>query len=174
MIKIEGTEQLERVAARLTEAGNTVLRRQMLKNIRVAVEPVKPAIVHEAMTTLPRTGGANKWVASAPVSVGASVSLRAANVAVRMRQPNSAVAEKKSRAKTAGKTYRGSAQHNLRAINAGALRHPLFGNREHWYDTNVRPGFFTRPCEAAAPEVLAACQLTVEETIAAAGFTDFF
>lgn len=174
MIKIEGTEQLEKVAAQLTEAGNKVLRRQMLKNLRIAVEPVKPAITHEVMTTLPKEGGANQWVASAPLSVGATASVKGATVAVRMRQPHAEIAAKKQRAKAAGKTYRGTAQHNLRAINAGVLRHPLFGNRDHWFTTRVKPGFFSRPCEAAAPVIRAACQITVMETAAAAGFTDPF
>lgn len=171
MIKIEGTEQLERVSAQLLAAGNVELRKQMLKNIRVSVAPVKPLIRAEALNTLPHAGGANEWVASAKVSVGATVSPKIATVAVRASQSNAAVRAKKARAKAAGKTYRGSATHNLKAIDQGILRHPTFGH-EPWKDTAVKPGFFSRPCKLMAPSVLLACNLTVSETAIAAGFTD--
>jgi hypothetical protein len=171
-IKIEGTEQLERVSAQLLAAGNVELRKQMLKNIRVSVAPVKPLIRQEALRTLPRSGGANEWVASSTISVGATVSPKTATVAVRASQTRSAVKAKKARAKAAGKTYRGASTHNLKAIDAGNLRHPTFGRRNlnAWFDEAVKPGFFTRPCKLMAPSVLIACNLTVTETAAAAGF----
>lgn len=169
MIKIEGTEQLERVSARLLEAGNVALQKQMLRNLRVSVQPVKPLIRAEALRTLPHAGGANVWVASSKVTVGATVAAKGANVVVRAAQPNGAVKAKKARAKAAGKTYRGSATHNLTAIDQGVLRHPTYGHNP-WKDTAVKPGFFTRPCKLMAPSVLVACNLTVTETAAAAGF----
>lgn len=170
VVKIEGTKQLEEVSAKLLAAGNVTLRRQMLKNIRVSVSPVKPLIVGEALGSLPHTGGANVWVASAPISIGAAVNVKTATVAVRMRQPNAAVAAKRARAKAAGKRYASSATHNLAAIDAGTLRHPRFGDRGEWFDTKVKPGFFSRPCRLMAPSVLLACNLTVSETAIAAGF----
>jgi hypothetical protein len=35
-----------------------------------------------------------------------------------------------------------------RLDSQGRLRHPLFGNRNFWYTTQVRPGFVTRPADA--------------------------
>ena len=87
-----------------------------------------------------------------------------------MRQPSAAVAAKKARAKAAGKKYKGNASHNLAAINSGTLRHPLFGNRDYWYDTPVKPGFFTRPCQLTAPGIRAGCEIAVARTALAAGF----
>lgn len=172
MIKIEGTQQLEDLSAKLLAAGNVELRKQMLKNIRVSVAPVKPLIIAEARGTLPHSGGANEWVASSKISIGATVSPRTATVAVRASNTSSAIKAKKARAKAAGKKYGGNAMHNLKAIDGGVLRHPVFGNREVWADTKVKPGFFTRPCKLMAPTVWAACNLTVTETAIAAGFTD--
>jgi hypothetical protein len=41
----------------------------------------------------------------------------------------------------------------LRRLDAGALTHPLYGNRRHWFTQAVTPGFFTGPAERAAPAV---------------------
>jgi hypothetical protein len=30
---------------------------------------------------------------------------------------------------------------DVNSLNRGRLRHPLFGNRNHWYDIRIRPGF---------------------------------
>jgi hypothetical protein len=40
-------------------------------------------------------------------------------------------------------------------LNEGFLTHPLFGDQEHWFTqtSHVRPGFFTDPCDRAAPDV---------------------
>jgi hypothetical protein len=174
VIKIEGTEQLERVAEQLAAAGNVELRKRMMVNLRGAVAPVKPLIVAEARGTLPHTGGANEWVASAKIAVGATVSPKTAIVAVRMRQPNAAKSRASKNARAAGKRFKGSTTHDLVAINAGTLRHPTYGNRGPgmWFDTEVKPGFFTRPCTLMAPAIRAACNITIAETAAAAGFTE--
>jgi len=34
------------------------------------------------------------------------------------------------------------ARRDLNSINSGRLRHPLFGNRNYWYNQNVEPGFW--------------------------------
>ena len=33
-------------------------------------------------------------------------------------------------------------QMDVASLNRGRLRHPLFGNRKHWYDQAVKPGFW--------------------------------
>ena len=46
----------------------------------------------------------------------------------------------------------------LRNLDAGRISHPLFGSREHWYTQaappSITPGWFSGPCEDAAPRVL--------------------
>jgi hypothetical protein len=60
----------------------------------------------------------------------------------------------------------------IRHINAGNLRHPVFADRTaprrswRWRDQEVTPGFFTDPCEAAAPRIrdaIIAAVVRVEE-----------
>jgi hypothetical protein len=38
-------------------------------------------------------------------------------------------------------------------LEAGMLRHSLFGNRRHWYAQPVYPGFFSEPIKESAPEI---------------------
>jgi hypothetical protein len=54
------------------------------------------------------------------------------------------------RAPTSGRGGR-----KIRQRDAGTLTHPLFGNRKRWFTqtAGMRPGFFTRPAEDAAPQV---------------------
>jgi hypothetical protein len=44
-------------------------------------------------------------------------------------------------------------QSDLAAIDKGRVRHPVFGNRKVWVVQQVRPGFFSRPTDAAAERV---------------------
>lgn len=36
-------------------------------------------------------------------------------------------------------------ERDVRSVDAGELRHPLYGNRDHWFVTRVRSGFVDRP-----------------------------
>lgn len=66
-------------------------------------------------------------------------------------------------APTAGRGGRKIAQ-----LNDGLLSHPLFGDRKFWFRQgapSVEPGFFTDPCEAAAPRVRDAIIAAVERVL---------
>lgn len=157
------------VAARL-KAADEALIPLARRNIRAATAPVGEAIRREALATLPKSGGANEWVAASKITTTTSLVPRTAGVTLRVHAQNEAVAAKRSRARSAGKKYGGSASHNLQAINRGGLRHPLYGNRDHWYTTRVKPGFFDRPVRAAVPAVAEACLAALREAVAVAGF----
>lgn len=43
---------------------------------------------------------------------------------------------------------------DVRAVNAGRVRHPLFGNRNHWYDTRARPGVVVKTFRKMRPEIV--------------------
>jgi hypothetical protein len=45
------------------------------------------------------------------------------------------------------------ARRRLLDLNRGVLKHPLFGNRRHWYAQAVRPLFFDEPIEQNAPRI---------------------
>lgn len=45
------------------------------------------------------------------------------------------------------------AQMDLASLNRGRLRHPLYGNREHWYDQHVKPEFWDRAMRKGEDDV---------------------
>lgn len=146
------------------------------RNIRVALAPVGDAIKKEALDTLPKAGGANEWVASSLTKISILLGPNTAGVKLTVTQPNPAKSQAARNARAAGnrkaaKSFARNAGADLKAINAGRLRHPLPGNnRDKWFTTEVRPGFFDRPVEAARPAVVAACSSAMLEAAHIAGF----
>ena len=43
---------------------------------------------------------------------------------------------------------------DLRALDQGRLRHPLFGNRQFWYQQRVTKGWWTKHLEKAATKAV--------------------
>lgn len=122
----------------------------MYARIRAATLPARQAVQAEERSVLPRRGGFNEWIASARPSHSTLIGPRSAGVVIRQRRKG----------------------HDFYSLNRGRLRHPLYGNREHWYDQTIPAGWFERPLTAMAPEVRAACQIAMHDTAIAAGFHD--
>jgi hypothetical protein len=51
---------------------------------------------------------------------------------------------------------------DLPRIDKGRVRHPTFGNREHWETQSVPPGFFTRTVLARAAGFRSAAERAVQ------------
>lgn len=143
-----GAAELREVAVRLRATGQVGLRTVMARNIRIATAPAADRVRESARTTLPHTGGLNEWVAEAVIKTSVTTGARTAGVALRMRKTG----------------------HDLKAINAGIVRHPVYGNTKVWAVTHVTPGFFDKPLEAMKPEVTAACVAAMREAALMAGF----
>jgi hypothetical protein len=94
------------------------------------VKPGIPAIRESAASTLPKRGGLADRVASQPFSV--RTSLAAGKVSVV-----------------------GKGMKELKDIDAGRVRHPVYGDRSRWAQQAVTPGFFTKPLERRAPSIRA-------------------
>ena len=148
MAAVEGAAELREVAVRLRETGQLGLKLAMTRNIRAATLPAADKVRASALSTLPRTGGLNEWVAESVLRTSVTTGARTAGVALRMRKTG----------------------HDLKAIDAGIARHPVYGNTRNWAVTHVPPGFFTKPLEAMQPAVTAACILAMREAAAMAGF----
>lgn len=131
-IVVTGAEQLERLARQLRETGNGELRKELLRGIRQSTKGTLQAVRESAGSQLPRGGGLADRVAGSKFS---------------------------SRTRTAGRSVGvrlTAAPNQLRGIKRldfGDLRHPLFGNRQHWFSQSVRPRFLSRPIEERAPQV---------------------
>ena len=124
---IKGAEDLEKLARALKQVGDGALRRELLRTIRSATKPIVQAVKDSARETLPSSGGFAALIAKSRVS--SLTRLSGKQVGVRIKATN---------------------QRNIRALNSGRLRHPLFGNKDHWYTQTVPAGWFTKPIEAMA------------------------
>ena len=56
---------------------------------------------------------------------------------------------------------------DLRALNAGRLRHPLYGNRSHWYPQRIAPGFVDKAIERGTRDVREEMLRALDRVIAA-------
>lgn len=144
---MEVQSNLTEVAARLRE-GHVGLMAAMRTELRASVKSAKNLVRQSALDTLPKTGGANQWVADAVIGTRVILSPVTTQVAVTMSKKG----------------------HDLWSINAGKLRHPVYGNPSSWALTLVTPGFFTKPLAALRPAVTTACMAACLRTAEMAGF----
>lgn len=116
--------EMRYVAGQLRKAAMKDLERERRKAQRDAVKPLEREIKAEAAKTLP--------------GQYAPLMARAVRVTVQFGRAGSTVL-------TARVYARGKRElRDVRAVNNGVIRHPLFGNRARWYAQAVRPGFVSR------------------------------
>jgi hypothetical protein len=83
---------------------------------------------------------------------------RSVKVATRVTSTASGV---KATVKTSARGQREN--RDVRAIDAGRLRHPLFGRRKHWYTTTVKPRFVSDPMDLMVRRVSDGAQQAANE-----------
>lgn len=129
-LHITTSAKIRLVAAELRRLGDDrTIVNEMTKRIRRQAGPIRKAIKKSAVDTLPKTGGLGAATARSTVRVSVRRGERSAGVSI--------VVTKKS--------PKGKA--DLNRLDLGSLRHPLWGNRKHWYPQTVTPGFATKPVE---------------------------
>jgi len=129
--------ELRYLAAKFEKAAKTDLTRVLKRAQRNAVKPLQKEIKAEALASLPKRGGYNATMSKA-VKTSASGGTPGRPLIVRVY--------------ARGKVE----ERDVAAINAGRLRHPVFGHRSTWKVTRVRPGFVDRPVDKLADKVLEA------------------
>ena len=129
-IVIKGAEDLERLGKALKQVGDRELRLELLRAIRTATKPTHQQIRASARELLPHRGGLADLIARCSLSTRTRLSGRSVGVRVQARS-----------------------QHDIRALDKGRLRHPLYGDREHWFQQYVREGWFSRPLFATGKAV---------------------
>jgi hypothetical protein len=130
----DAARRLETLAARLREAGDTGLLRELTGAFRRSTDPVPQEIRAGLVPKLPNPYAA---VLDEDLTIRASVRTT--------RNPGVSLVG----------TTRSGQRRRIRRLDRGILAHPLWGNRRHWYDQPVEPGWFTGPAQAAAPRVRA-------------------
>lgn len=123
-------EDLFRLAADLRRAGARTLQRELYAAVQRGGRRVVQA-AREGAQTLPQSGGLAARVAGATYRT----QLRGG------RNPGVRVTARERTGKPV----------DLASIDrTGNVRHPLYGNRRHWYSTAVPAGWFTGPAQQAA------------------------
>ena len=129
-LRITGADQLKKLGADFKKAGAGDLRKEMLAEFRAEARPLIVDVRRSAGDVLPRRGGLAARVARSTI--------RAAN-----RLSGSAV----------GMRITANNSISLRQVDAGTVRHPLFGNRNFWYTQPVTPGWFDKPFQKNVDEL---------------------
>lgn len=151
-IEIRGTEGLALVGKAVRRLGaDRVIVKNMVKEIRRAVPPVRAAVRANAVAILPHRGGLGAWVAKTRVT--ASIRRSASNAGISF---------------VGGKNSRGN-RSDLKRLDAGQTRHQTFGHRP-WVAQSVPPGFFTKAvtvegAEAFREAVVVAVDNAVREVL---------
>lgn len=130
-VSFRGAEDFLRVSKALKAAGDKELRKELNKSLREAAKPIIKATRAAALEQLPKRGGLAAQVAREPQRV-----------------------QVRTGAKTAGvRIVVGRRRGGARMADQGLVRHPLFGDREHWYTTKVPEGWFTDTGQEQLPQV---------------------
>lgn len=127
-VKVRGAEQLEQVG-RVLRHGSKDLRRDLYRGINAATKPIRTRMLAGLPAYLPSSGG----------------------LAAAVRTDTKITTKRRASGRSAGVRIQARSNRDIRALNRGRLRHPLFGNRRFWYTQRVRPGWFDGPAEAGAP-----------------------
>jgi hypothetical protein len=125
-IHVDGARKIAAIAAALRALGDdrTIIN-QMTKQFRKMAPPVRKEIRASAVSTLPKRGGLGAWVAKSGIRV--AVTRGTNNAGIRI---------------VVGRNSKGG-RTDLSDLDRGSLRHPLWGNKAHWYPEAVKPGFAT-------------------------------
>lgn len=130
MTVVRGAEQFRELGRRLKEEGDRGkgLRRELFAAINDATVLLKEELVASALDTLPHRGGIGAVIAASRFTTSKRLAGNKAGVSIKATNP-----------------------HSIGTIDRGRLRHPLFGNREHWYTQAVKPGWWSNPTRKRGP-----------------------
>jgi len=168
-IKVVGTEQFQKLARDLKQAGNGSLARDMGKEMKRAAEPMVDDMQNtvRGLTTL---GGGGRGGASARAARTAHFLRRRKLTAKAIAAARTSSGLRASAARTVGTTVSTSARSagvRVRSrsslmppdqrklpmhMNRGTWRHPVFGG-DTWVTQTVTPGWFDKPARRHAPRV---------------------
>jgi len=141
---IRGRVELREVITKLEVTAPAQLEKDILLGVREAVKQVKPDLMASALAKLPKRHGYSALVA------------RAMKVSSRVTGGKKVVAV--LRVTATGKRE----NRDLSSLNRGILRHPLFGNRKHWFVQRVPRGLVDDPIDRARDRVVASSRKAAE------------
>lgn len=134
-VQILGGAELRALARQISAAGDKGLGAEMGRALKRASTPVQRSI-REEYGDLPHRGG---YAPLFSKSLRFRTSLRAGGRSASFRLTTFADGARERR--------------DIRSLEGGALRHPVYGRRRNWKTTRVRGGYHQRGTDHAADEV---------------------
>lgn len=141
-VRIEGAERLAIVAGAI-QRQVPELRKDLLRGLRAAAKPTVKDIKETARVTLPKRGGLNDWVAKSSIGLRTRTSGENSGIRIEGRKTG----------------------HDVKSLDAGRLRHPLFGNRKRWFQQDIRPGFFSQTITRHDEEIRTEIYRTLDQWV---------
>jgi len=136
-LEIQGQKELAALAAGLHKAAAT-FQNDMLTSVADAVKPLQSSVPRSALSTLPKRGGLAKRVAASRYSIQ-----RRGNI-IRFATTNA---------------------YNIKQMDAGTVRHPVYGNRAKWVSQSVPPSWWTKPITQETPRIVRDMQREMQRIV---------
>ena len=133
-LQIEGADKFAKLAKAARQVGDKELRKELYAGINRSVKPLTAAVKESTPHFLPRR-----------YAIELAKSLK---VKTRRRAGRDPAIYLYATAKTKKKVER-----DLSSLNRGRLRHPLFGDRRHWFNQPVTPKWWDDPLSQNADVV---------------------
>lgn len=135
-------EKLDLVARTLRGLGDKDLSRELFRGLNRATTKLKADARAEAGERLPRRGGLAARVAKAKLST------------------------RRKGGRNPGVTIQAKGMAQLAGMDAGAVKHPVYGNRDVWVTQQITPGWFSEPMEAGRDEAFDAIEEVLDDLAA--------
>jgi hypothetical protein len=127
-IELRGEADLIRVSRDLKRLGEKQILNNMRKEIRTVGKKTTKLMKANVLSVLPHRGGLNAWAARSRFSTSIRASGRKAGVSF-----------------VVGRGKPGGKKSDIRRMDEGMTRHPLWGNRKEWRPQVLPVHSFTKP-----------------------------
>jgi hypothetical protein len=139
-ITVRGAEKLRILSRALREVGDKELQKELYRGLNRAVKPLREEVKASIDQFLP------------------------ARYAVELRRDLKVTTRRRTASRNPAIFLVGRAKNrDVASLNRGRLRHPLYGNRGHWFNQRVRRDWWTLPLTRGAPEVRRELERSLDE-----------
>lgn len=171
-ISTNGAEDFHRLASDLKRAGAKGIQKRLYAALGRSTKPAIAAARLSAASTLPSSGGKQtrrkRLATVGKVTIDGREYRRRRTVKLKGHKDTESLAQRVEQARYRTKAIKpkdgtvgirvvafakSGKGVDLDRLDRGRLRHPLFGNRRHWFEQPVPPGWFSRPMERNADVV---------------------
>ena len=159
-IRVREVAEFETLIADLRKLKDVDLQRELYQGLNRAVRPLHKVAKDSAAASLPHTGGRDvavtRFRTTSKVEIDGKTYRRREQVRTGKTRANDSLADRVVNAKFSARFRRGrnpavilvanNSKKNkvdLDALDKGGVRKPLFGDKHHWYDQAVPPGWWT-------------------------------